>query len=372
MVLDRPAWEMANTLPGQSVSQVAQGQQFAAGELLGPYRIAAEIGSGGMGQVYLAEDERLNRLVAIKVSAVQFSRGFEREAKAIAALNHPNICQIYDVRPNYLVMEYVDGLPIASAEHPLVPAEALRLAKQMAAALEAAHAKGIIHRDLKPANILVTAGGVVKLLDFGLAKRNRGSNLPDYHSRSLSVIHPGTILGTPAYMSPEQTEGKEADMRSDIFSFGTVLYEMLSGQHAFRGNSVASTFGAILHKDPDPLSAPPALNTIVSKCLAKAPDARFQTATELLSELERASNDAHPAVAYRGKLHKRPVAIAVASLMIIVAVALAVYLRFGREGAESIPLPFSLSIFGAAILRRTTFQTELPRASITAWRACLV
>ena len=144
---------------------------LSAGDKLGPYEILASIGAGGMGEVYRARDARLDRFVAIKISAAQFSERFEREAKAIAALNHPNICQIYDIGPNYLVMEYIDGAPIVSVERPhgLPPPEAARLATQIAAALEAAHAKGIIHRDIKPANILATTGGVVKLLDFGLA-----------------------------------------------------------------------------------------------------------------------------------------------------------------------------------------------------------
>src|SRR6202035_4218868 len=150
---------------------------LSAGDKLGPYEILASVGAGGMGHVYRARDARLDRDVAIKVSAVQFSERFESEAKAIAALNHPNICQIYDVGPNFLVMEYIDGRPIVDSEQPqaLQPDEALQLARQIAAALEAAHCKGIIHRDLKPANILATPGGLVKLLDFGLAKQNDGS-----------------------------------------------------------------------------------------------------------------------------------------------------------------------------------------------------
>src|ERR1035438_6994842 len=169
-VLDRPAWEHANSLLDPPHKQLTPGAQ------LGPYRVEAKIGEGGMGEVYRARDARLNRFVAIKVSAAQFSERFEREAKAIAALNHPNICQIYDVGPNYLVMEYVDGAPIVSREQTqaLRPEEALRLATQIAGALEAAHVKGIIHRDLKPANILVTTAGVVKLLDFGFAKQSPG------------------------------------------------------------------------------------------------------------------------------------------------------------------------------------------------------
>ena len=194
---------------------------LSAGDKLGPYEILASIGAGGMGQVYRAQDSRLNRDVAIKVSGEQFSERFESEAKAIAALNHPNICQIYDVGPNYLVMEYVDGLPIVDHEQPkaLPPAEALRLARQIAAALEAAHGKGIIHRDLKPANILATSGGIVKLLDFGLAKQSHGS-LTEDETQTMGVTQVGRIMGTPAYMSPEQAEGKPADARSDIFSFG--------------------------------------------------------------------------------------------------------------------------------------------------------
>src|SRR6202162_5282735 len=264
---------------------------LSAGDKLGPYEILASIGAGGMGEVYRARDARLNRDVAIKVSGEQFSERFESEAKAIAALNHPNICQIYDVGPDFLVMEYIDGRPIVREKQPqaLPPDEALQLARQIAAALEAAHGKGIIRRDLKPANILATSGGVVKLLDFGLAKQSAGG-LPEGETQTMGVVtQVGTIMGTPAYMSPEQAEGKPADARSAIFSFGAVFYESLAGRRAFSGGSSAATIGAIVHKNPDPLNAPPALEAIVRKCLSKSPDSRFQTATDLRQSLEGAS-----------------------------------------------------------------------------------
>jgi serine/threonine protein kinase len=170
-VLDRPAWERAATLLDSPTAQIE------LGALLGPYRVESRIGAGGMGQVYRATDSRLNRSVAIKFLSAQFSDRFEREAKAIAALNHPNICQIYDIGPNYLVMEYVDGSPVVSPDQqPLPTSEVLRLAGQIASALQAAPAQGIIHRDLKPANILVSTTGTVKLLDFGLAKQTAGTD----------------------------------------------------------------------------------------------------------------------------------------------------------------------------------------------------
>jgi eukaryotic-like serine/threonine-protein kinase len=305
---------------------------LSAGDKLGPYEILALIGAGGMGEVYRARDTRLNRFVAIKVSAAQFSERFEREAKAIAALNHPNICQIYDIGPNYLVIEYVDGSPVVSSDQqPLPPAEALRLAMQIAVALQAAHAKGIIHRDLKPANILATTGSVVKLLDFGLAKHSRDSDETLGEIQTVSFTQVGTILGTPSYMSPEQAEGRTADARSDIFSFGAVLYEMLSGRRAFPGSSASATMGAIIHKNPDPLDTPPALEAIVLKCLSKSPDGRFQTATDLLQALERASTGGAIIVVHGRKRHTVAVAIAV-SLLVICAAGLGMYLKGSKKG----------------------------------------
>jgi eukaryotic-like serine/threonine-protein kinase len=302
--------------------------QLSVGDKLGPYEILASIGAGGMGEVYRAHDTRLNRDVAIKVSDAQFSERFEREAKAIAALNHPNICQIYDIGPNYLVMEFIDGRPIVSLEQPqaLPPAEARQLAMQIAAALEAAHAKGVVHRDLKPANILASTSGVVKLLDFGLAKQESGS-APDSETKTMSVTQAGTVMGTPAYMSPEQAEGKPADARSDIFSFGAVLHELLSGHRAFPGGSTAAIIGAIVYKDPEPLKAPPALEAIVHKCLSKSPDGRFQSATDLRLALEGAST--------RGisGINRRKIAWTIAiGLMVIGLAVVGVYLKRSKPG----------------------------------------
>jgi len=193
-----------------------------------------------MGEVYKARDPRLDRMVAIKVSIEKFSERSEREARAVAALNHPHICQIYDIGPNYLVMEYIEG---AQIKGPLPLDEALRYAAQICDALEAAHKKGIVHRDLKPANILVARSGA-KLVDFGLALVDKPARGEETITDALT--NPGTILGTFQYMSPEQLEAKDADARSDIFSLGAVLYEMLTGRKAFEARSQASVIAAIM------------------------------------------------------------------------------------------------------------------------------
>jgi len=231
--------------------------------------------------VYRATDTRLNRLVAIKVLKGPHGERFEQEARAIAALNHPHICTLHDVGPDYLVMEYVEGTRLSG---PLPVEDAVRLALEIAAALEAAHAKGITHRDLKPANILVTKEGV-KLLDFGLAKLSDARDAPMCETSSIPRTVAGTILGTAAYMSPEQAEGKPADARSDVFSFGAVLYEMLSGRRAFEGESAISTMAAVLHKEPRRLDASPALERVVMRCLEKQPARRFQTMAQLREAL---------------------------------------------------------------------------------------
>ena len=299
------------------------------GERLGPYEILSPIGAGGMGEVYRARDPRLNRDVAIKVSAAQFSERFEREAEAIAAFNHPNICQIYDIGPTYLVMEYIDGVPIVSAKdpRPLPPAEAVRLGMQIAAALEAAHLKSIIHRDLKPANILVTKDGIVKLLDFGLAKQGADSAAAGDQTQTLGLTQAGAVIGTPAYMSPEQAEGRPADARSDLFSFGALFYEMLAGRRPFSGNSAAATLGAILHKEPDPINAPPGLQAIVLKCLSKSPEGRFQSATDLRRALEGASMKGASAI-------KPRTAVLAAAMLAAGAIGMVLYLKMPRDGGQ--------------------------------------
>lgn len=265
------------------------------GERLGPYEIVAPIGAGGMGEVYKAHDPRLRRDVAIKVSVEQFSERFEREAHAIAALNHPNICQVYDIGPNYLVMELIEGAPLSG---PLPLDVALRFAVQIADALSAAHGKGITHRDLKPANILVTASGI-KLLDFGLALM---SSVPAAdRTATFSLTQAGTILGTAAYMSPEQAEGKPVDARTDIFSFGLVLYEMLSGRRAFTGDSTIAIMAAIVRDEPAGLETTPALQSIVTRCLRKSPADRFQSLAEVKEALLAiASGTSTPGVAVPG------------------------------------------------------------------------
>src|ERR1700676_956564 len=237
---------------------------LSAGDKLGPYEIVAPIGAGGMGEVYRARDTKLKRDVAIKVLPEAFARDpermarFQREAEVLASLNHPNIATIHGVEDRALVMELVEG---NSPKGPLPFDEAWKIASQIVAALEYAHERGIMHRDLKPANIMVTPEGVVKLLDFGLAKAftNRGeartsaADMGPENSPTLTMgaTEVGMILGTAAYMPPEQAKGKQVDKRADIWSFGVVLYELLTGERLFRGDDAADTLAQVLTKEPD-------------------------------------------------------------------------------------------------------------------------
>src|SRR5579871_1946482 len=262
------SWETRHDTIAESAMPLTPGTR------LGPFEILAPLGAGGMGEVYKARDTRLDRIVAVKVASQQFSERFEREARAVAALNHSNICTLYDVGPNYLVMEYIEGTPL---QGPLPLDLALNYGSQICDALDDAHRKGITHRDLKPSNILVTKQGI-KLLDFGLAKRTTPLSETDV---TRALTQQGQIVGTLQYMSPEQLQGKEADARSDLFSFGCVLYEMLSGKQAFAGQTAASVIAAILEREPARLNLTPPLDRVVRTCLAKDPDHRFQTAIDL-------------------------------------------------------------------------------------------
>ena len=243
--------------------------------------------------MWKARDTRLGRAVAIKVSKNEFTRRFEHEARAIAALNHPHICQIYDVGPNYIVMELIEGSPLKG---PIPTKRAVEYAGQILDALDAAHKKGLTHRDLKPANILVTGQGI-KLLDFGLAKHNTALNGSD-STLTEALTREGHIVGTLQYMSPEQLQGREADNRSDLFAFGCVFYELLSGRRAFDGSSAASVIAATLEREPSRIDVGPPLDRVIRACLAKDPEQRFQTALDLKRALDWAS-DHQPAVRRR-------------------------------------------------------------------------
>src|SRR5258707_14405877 len=235
------------------------------GTKLGPYEILAPIGAGGMGEGYRARDPRLGRDVAIKVSQGRFSDRFEREARAVAALNHANICHLYDVGPNFLVMELIEG---ESPKGPLPLDEALRIARQIAAALEAAHEKGIVHRDLKPGNIKITPDGVVKVLDFGLAKTPEPAAGDPERSPTMTIspTRAGMILGTAAYMSPEQARGKPVDKRADIWAFGVVLYEMLTGEKIFHGETITDLIASVVKEQPDLERVPAQVRRLLRKC----------------------------------------------------------------------------------------------------------
>src|SRR5262252_5571874 len=296
---------------------------LTAGFRFGPYEIVSTLGAGGMGEVYRARDTRLERTVAIKTLPAQFSsdpvrkQRFEREAKTISSLNHPHICVLYDVGSqdgvDYLVMECVEGETLAKRlEKGALPLEqVLKFGAQMADALDKAHRAGIVHRDLKPGNIMLTAIGA-KLLDFGLAKPAAplvsGATLTSAQP-TTPVTEEGLVIGTFQYMSPEQVEGKELDGRSDIFSLGAVLYEMLTGKRAFEGKSQLSVASAILEKEPAPIGTvkpltPPVLDHVIRKCLAKSADERWQSASDLASELKwiteaGTSSGAHAAVIAR-------------------------------------------------------------------------
>lgn len=260
------------------------------GDSLGPYEILGLVGTGGMGQVYSARDSRLGRKVAIKISQERFSGLFEREAQAISALNHPNICTLFDVGPSYLVTELVEGETLRDLLTRALPLErCLEIARQVLEALRAAHRAGVVHRDLKPQNIMLRFDGYVKVLDFGVAKRMSGALANQSESTAmLNASSPGQIFGTPSYMSPEQILGHEVDQRSDLFALGIILYEMVTGQHPWPRTSPVDTLHAILHDEPPPLDAnsPGAqLAPIVRKLLSKNAAERYPLAEAVLDAL---------------------------------------------------------------------------------------
>jgi serine/threonine protein kinase/Tfp pilus assembly protein PilF len=287
--IDVPAYQAA-------AKMLVSDHPFKAGHMIAHYVIRSLLGQGGMGQVYLAEDTKLKRNVALKVLTLfeqddqETRKRLLREARAAASLDHPNICAIYEVgeQPDrgYIAMQYVEGETLAErlSRGPMALEEGLRIATQVAAALSAAHEHNIIHRDIKPANLMITTRGDAKVLDFGLAKAVPSSGQATDTTRVL-LTRPGSIVGTVPYMSPEQLRGERLDERTDIFSFGATLYEMLNGKPPFARHSLPETMAAILEHEPEPLTVAD-LEAIVRKCLAKDKEKRYQTASELLSELQ--------------------------------------------------------------------------------------
>ncbi|MFY9647919.1 MAG: protein kinase [Terriglobales bacterium] len=338
---------------------------LTSGTKLGPYEIIAALGAGGMGEVYRALDTRLDRTVAIKIIPAHLSEDknhrqrFEREAKTVSSLNHPHICTLYDIGRqdgvDFIVMEYVEGMTLATrlTKGPLPTSEVLEYGIQLASALDKAHRSGVTHRDLKPGNIILTKSGA-KLLDFGLAKSavplSGGATLTNAAGQAHPVTVEGTVVGTVPYMSPEQVEGKEVDARSDIFSLGSVLYEMVTGKRAFQGQSDFSVASAVLVKDPEPIIAlqpltPPALERTIRVCLAKDPDGRWQTAGDLCKELrwiaDGGSHVGKPIEAVaprtvRSRSDRLAWSIAIAAGLVAVALAILLYVRLPGRTPEAL------------------------------------
>ena len=327
---------------------------LSPGDKLGPYEILTSIGAGGMGEVYRARDPRMGREVAIKLSHERFSDRFSREVHAVAALNHPNICHLYDVGPDYLVMELAEGPTLAQRIQlgALPLEEALKIARQIADALAAAHDKGIVHRDLKPANVILKPDGSVKVLDFGLAQvgpHTMGGAEQDVESSptiSVASTQAGMILGTAAYMAPEQARGEPVDKRADIWAFGVVFYEMLAGQRIYEGRTVSDVLAAVLIKEPDLSKVPPQVHELLRHCLEKDPKKRLRD----IGDFELLLAGREPAPSHAQGIRRFGIIGWIAAAVLLV-VAMIGWLRTSPPGADARSLALTIVPPGGAQLQ---------------------
>jgi serine/threonine protein kinase/Tol biopolymer transport system component len=344
--------------------------ELTPGTKLGPYEIVAPIGAGGMGEVFKARDTRLDRTVAVKVmpryiaAREDLRARFEREARTVSSLNHPNICILFDIGKqdgtDFMVLEYLEGETLAArvAKGPMPLDQVLKYATQIADALDRAHRSGVSHRDIKPANVMITRDGC-KVLDFGLAKTAPKSLGPDDATIAASLTSEGTILGTPQYMAPEQYEGKEADARSDIFAFGCVLYEMVTGKRCFEGKTRASLIAAVLGADPAPMSAarpvtPASLEQLVRRCLEKDPENRYQSMRDVVLDLRSIGQSASLTQNATSLPRKQSGLAWIAAVVFALAAAIVSFVHFGEKVPElnlaqfSVEAPAGLAYTAAA------------------------
>ena len=325
-----------------------------SGARLGPYEVLEPIGTGGMGEVYRARDGRLGRIVAIKVLRQDLAADpdrverFEREARSASALNHPNIVTIHDAgvegATSYIAMEWVDGASLrglAAAGRPLPVPDVVKIGAQIAEGLAKAHGAGIVHRDLKPENVMVTGDGLVKILDFGLAKLAPAADLGSQLATQSAGTAAGILLGTVGYMSPEQATGAVADYRSDQFSLGIILYELASGQRAFRGGSAPQTLAAIIEDEPDPVEThnprvPPQLSHVIARCLAKNPDGRYESTRDLARDLRDLVHESSASQAAAAPVRRMSVGwLALITAVIAIAAVAGFWVQHSRQAAAS-------------------------------------